>query len=331
MLAVTNLRKYFPVEKGFLDKLLTLQKSFVHAVDDITFSMNRGDILGLVGESGSGKSTTGRLCLKLIEPTSGKIVFDGVDLAGLGGEELRRFRRNMQLIFQDPTASLCPRIKVGDAIKHALSFQGIGAPSEQTERTRAILERVGLKPWSNFYDRFPHQLSGGQRQRVVIARALVLNPKFVVADEPIAMVDVSVRAQILELMLELKKEFDLTYLFITHDLAMANYMCHSIAIMYLGKIVETGPKEKVFGSPLHPYTLALLSSIPVPDPKVKLERAIPKGEIPSAINPPKGCRFHPRCPYAQSVCSEREPQLKEIRPISRLRASFLEASGLSPT
>jgi len=312
MLAVTNLRKYFPVEKGFLDKLLTSQKSFVHAVDDITFSMNRGNILGLVGESGSGKSTTGRLCLKLIEPTSGKIVFDGVDLAGLRGEELRRFRRNMQLIFQDPTASLCPRIRVGDAIKHALSFQGMGTPSEQTERTRAILERVGLKPWNNFYDRFPHQLSGGQRQRVVIARALVLNPKFVVADEPIAMVDVSVRAQILELMLELKKEFDLTYLFITHDLAMANYMCHSIAIMYLGKIVETGPKEKVFGSPLHPYTLALLSSIPVPDPKVKLERIIPKGEIPSPINPPNGCRFHPRCPHVKAICSQDEPQLKEI-------------------
>jgi len=313
MLEVANLKKYFPVEKSFLDKLLTSQKRFVHAVDDISFSMDRGDILGLVGESGSGKSTTGRICLKLIEPTSGKIFFDGVELSKLHGEELRRFRRNMQMIFQDPTSSLSPRIKVGEAIRHALSFQGMGAPSEQTERTRAILERVGLKPWSNFYDRFPHQLSGGQRQRVVIARALVLNPKFVVADEPIAMVDVSVRAQILELMLELKKEFDLTYLFITHDLAMANYMCHSIAIMYLGKIVETGPKDEVFGSPLHPYTLALLSSIPVPDPKVKLERIIPKGEIPSPINPPKGCRFHPRCSYAQPICSEREPQLEEIR------------------
>jgi peptide/nickel transport system ATP-binding protein len=311
---VTNLKKYFPVEKGFLDKLLTSQKSFVHAVDDVSFSVNRGDILGLVGESGSGKSTTGRLCLKLIEPTSGSILFEGVDLAKLQGEELRRFRKNMQLIFQDPMASLSPRIKIGDAIRHALTFQGVGAASERTERTQAILERVGLTPWNNFYDRYPHQLSGGQRQRVVIARALVLNPKFVVADEPIAMVDVSVRAQILELMLELKKEFDLTYLFITHDLAMANYVCHSIAIMYLGRIVETGSKEDVFGRPLHPYTLALLSSIPVPDPKVKLERIIPRGEIPSPINPPKGCRFHPRCPYAQSICSEREPQLEEIKP-----------------
>jgi len=314
LLTVANLKKYFPVEKGFLDRLLTSQKSFVHAVDDVSFSVNRGDILGLVGESGSGKSTTGRLCLKLIEPTTGNIMFEGVDLAKLHGEDLRRFRKNMQLIFQDPMSSLSPRIRIGDAVKHALLFQGVSTANEQTERTRAILERVGLKPWSNFYDRYPHQLSGGQRQRVVIARALVLNPKFVVADEPIAMVDVSVRAQILELMLELKKEFDLTYLFITHDLAMANYVCHSIAIMYLGKIVETGSKEDVFGRPLHPYTLALLSSIPVPDPKVKLDRIIPKGEIPSPINPPKGCRFHPRCPYTQNICSEREPQLKEIKP-----------------
>ncbi len=309
MLTVTNLKKYFPVEKGFLDKLLTSQKSFVHAVDDISFSVSRGDILGLVGESGSGKSTTGRLCLKLIEPTSGKIVFEGVDLATLGGEELRRFRKNMQLIFQDPASSLCPRIRVGEAIRHALSFQGIGTRSEQIERTQVILERVGLRPWENFYDRYPHQLSGGQRQRVVIARALVLNPKLAVADEPIAMVDVSVRAQILELMIELKKEFDLTYVFVTHDLAMANYICSHIAIMYLGKIVEMGPKEDVFSSPLHPYTLALMSSIPVPDPKAKLSRMIPKGEIPSPINPPKGCRFHPRCPSAQSICSEKQPEL----------------------
>jgi peptide/nickel transport system ATP-binding protein len=314
MLEVANLKKYFPVEKGFLDRLLTPQKSFVHAVDDISFSIDRGDILGLVGESGSGKSTTGRLCLKLTEPTSGSIVFEGVDVAKLRGEQLRRFRRNMQMVFQDPNASLSPRITVGNAIKHALLFQGAGTPSEQTERTRAILERVGLEPWSHFYDRFPHELSGGQRQRVVIARALVLNPKFVVADEPIAMVDVSVRAQILELMLELKKEFDLTYLFITHDLAMANYVCQSIAIMYLGKIVETGPKEEVFGKPLHPYTLALLSSIPVPDPKAELKRIVPRGEIPSPINPPSGCRFHPRCPYAQAICAEREPQLEELRP-----------------
>jgi len=322
ILEVSNLTKYFPVEKSFLDKLMTSQKSFVHAVDDVSFSMDRGDILGLVGESGSGKSTTARLCLKLIEPTSGRIIFEGVDLAKLRGEELRGFRRNIQLIFQDPTASLSPRIRIGEAIRHALSFQNVGTASEQVERTRVMLERVGLKPWSSFYDRYPHQLSGGQRQRVVIARALVLNPKFVVADEPIAMVDVSVRAQILELMLELKKEFDLTYLFITHDLAMANYVCRTIAIMYLGKIVEIGPKEEVFEKPLHPYTLALLSSIPVPDPKAKLERIIPKGEIPSPINPPKGCRFHPRCPYAQTTCSEQEPELEQIAPNHRAACAY---------
>ncbi len=312
ILTATNLRKYFPVERGFLDKLLTSQKSYVHAVDDISLSMNRGDILGLVGESGSGKSTTGRLCLKLIEPTSGNIIFDGIDLASLNGEQLRKFRRNMQLIFQDPASSLCPRIRVGDAIRHSLSFQEIGTQKEQIERTRAMLERVGLKPWSTFYNRFPHQLSGGQRQRVVIARALLSNPKFVVADEPIAMVDVSVRAQILELMIELKKEFDLTYLFVTHDLAMANYICSNVAIMYLGKIVEMGPKEGIFGNPMHPYTLSLMSSIPVPDPKTKLKRIIPKGEIPSPINPPKGCRFHPRCPSSQQVCSQEEPELVDV-------------------
>jgi len=314
MLEVANLTKHFPVEKSFLDRLMTSKKSVVHAVDNISFSVNRGDILGLVGESGSGKSTTARLCLKLIKPTSGKILFDGIDLGKLRGEKLRTFRRNMQLIFQDPTASLNPRIRIGDAVKDALTFQGIGTLNEQFERTQAMLERVGLKPWDNFYDRYPHQLSGGQRQRVVIARAMVLNPRLVVADEPIAMVDVSVRAQILSLMLELKKEFDLTYLFITHDLAMANYFCNSIAIMYLGKIVEMGPKERVFGSPLHPYTLALLSSIPIPDPTATMQRMIPQGEIPSPINPPRGCRFHPRCPYVQKICSEQEPQLETIRP-----------------
>jgi len=322
MLEVANLTKHFPVEKSFLDRLMTSKKSVVHAVDNISFSVNRGDILGLVGESGSGKSTTARLCLKLIQPTSGNILFEGIDLGKLRGEKLRTFRRNMQLIFQDPTASLNPRIRVGDAVKDALTFQGIGTLNEQFERTQAMLERVGLKPWNNFYDRFPHQLSGGQRQRVVIARAMVLNPRLVVADEPIAMVDVSVRAQILSLMLELKKEFDLTYLFITHDLAMANYFCNSIAIMYLGKIVEMGPKEKVFGSPLHPYTLALLSSIPIPDPTATMQRMIPKGEIPSPINPPRGCRFHPRCPYAQPECSEQEPQLEEVRLNHRVACFF---------
>ncbi len=312
LLEVNDLEKYFPVQKSFLDRLLTAKEEFVRAVDGVSFSLERGEILGLVGESGSGKTTTGRLCIGLIPPTSGKIVYDGVDLSAIKEEDMRRLRRRMQLVFQDPTAALNPRIRVGNAIKDALRFQEIGTLAERKQRVQEILERVGLSPWSNFFDRYPHQLSGGQRQRVVFARALVLNPDLVVADEPVAMVDVSVRAQILELMLALRKEYTLAYLYITHDLATAEYVCDRIAIMYLGKIFEIGGKQQVFRHPRHPYTLSLLSSIPVPDPTAKLKRFIPRGEIPSPINPPSGCRFHPRCPFAQKVCSEQEPRLDEI-------------------
>jgi len=288
----------------------------------VSFSLERGEILGLVGESGSGKTTTGRLCIGLILPTSGNIVYDGVDLSVIKEEDMRRLRRRMQLIFQDPTAALNPRIRVGDAIVDALRFQEIGTPTERRQRVEEILERVGLSPWSNFFDRYPHQLSGGQRQRVVFARALVLNPELVVADEPVAMVDVSVRAQILELMRALRKEYNLTYLYITHDLATAEYVCDRIAIMYLGKIFEIGGKEQVFRHPRHPYTLSLISAIPVPDPTAKLERLIPRGEIPSPINPPSGCRFHPRCPFAQKICSEEEPRLEEIEENHRVACYF---------
>jgi peptide/nickel transport system ATP-binding protein len=216
------------------------------------------------------------------------------------------------MIFQDPTAALNPRMKIGAAVKHGLDIHQIGSQRERKEETSRIFEKVGLTPAEAFYDKYPHQLSGGQRQRVVIGRAMILRPEFVVADEPVAMVDVSIRAQILDLMSSLKQEFGLTYVFITHDLATANYFCDRIAIMYLGKILEVGPRSEVFKSPGHPYTVALMSAIPVPDPKHKMERLIPRGEIPSPINPPSGCRFHPRCPYAQNVCSEREPQLEEI-------------------
>ncbi|MFB0569275.1 MAG: ABC transporter ATP-binding protein [Nitrososphaeria archaeon] len=312
LLEVNDLRKYFPVQKSFLDRLLTAKEEFVRAVDGVSFSLVRGEILGLVGESGSGKTTTGRLCIGLIPPTSGKIVYDGVDLSAIKEEDMRRLRRRMQLVFQDPTAALNPRIRVGNAIMDALRFQEIGTLTERKQRVQEILERVGLSPWGNFFDRYPHQLSGGQRQRVVFARALVLNPDLVVADEPVAMVDVSVRAQILELMLALRKEYTLAYLYITHDLATAEYVCDRIAIMYLGKIFEIGGKEQVFRHPRHPYTLSLLSAIPVPDPTAKLKRFIPRGEIPSPISPPSGCRFHPRCPFAQKVCSEEEPKFEEI-------------------
>jgi len=322
LLEVNDLKKYFPVQKSFLERLLTAKEEFVRAVDGVSFSLERGEILGLVGESGSGKTTTGRLCIGLILPTSGNIVHDGVDLSTIKEEDLRRLRRRMQLIFQDPTAALNPRIHVGDAIMDALRFQEIGTPTERTQRVEEILERVGLSPWSNFFDRYPHQLSGGQRQRVVFARALVLNPQLVVADEPVAMVDVSVRAQILELMRALRKEYNLTYLYITHDLATAEYVCDRIAIMYLGKIFEIGGKEQVFRHPRHPYTLSLISAIPVPDPTAKLERLIPRGEIPSPINPPSGCRFHPRCPFAQKICSEEEPRLEEIEKNHRAACYF---------
>jgi len=322
LLEVNDLKKYFPVQKSFLDRLLTAKEEFVRAVDGVSFSLERGEILGLVGESGSGKTTTGRLCIGLILPTSGNIVYDGVDLSAMKEEDLRRLRRRMQLIFQDPTAALNPRIRVGDAIVDALRFQEIGTPKERRQRVEEILERVGLSPWSNFFDRYPHQLSGGQRQRVVFARALVLNPQLVVADEPVAMVDVSVRAQILELMRALRKEYNLTYLYITHDLATAEYVCDRIAIMYLGKIFEIGGKEQVFRHPRHPYTLSLISAIPVPDPTAKLERLIPRGEIPSPINPPSGCRFHPRCPFAQKICSEEEPRLEEIEKNHRAACYF---------
>jgi len=312
LLEVNDLRKYFPVQKSFFDRLLTAKEEFVRAVDGVSFSLERGEILGLVGESGSGKTTTGRLCIGLIPPTSGKIVYDGVDLSAIKEEDMRRLRRRMQLVFQDPTAALNPRIRVGNAVMDALRFQEIGTLTERKQRVQEIFERVGLSPWGNFFDRYPHQLSGGQRQRVVFARALVLNPDLVVADEPVAMVDVSVRAQILELMLALRKEYTLAYLYITHDLATAEYVCDRIAIMYLGKIFEIGGKEQVFRHPRHPYTLSLLSAIPVPDPTAKLKRFIPRGEIPSPISPPSGCRFHPRCPFAQKVCSEEEPKLEEI-------------------
>jgi peptide/nickel transport system ATP-binding protein len=312
LVEVTNLTKYFPVQTSFLESMISRKKDYVRAVDGVSFAIKPEEIFGLVGESGSGKTTTGRLLVRLTEPTSGEVTFDGESVARLSSAQLRHFRRRAQIIFQDPTAALNPRMRIGQAIKNALDIHGIGSSTERKQATLRMLERVGLTPVEVFYDKYPHQISGGQRQRVVIGRAMVLNPQFVVADEPIAMVDVSIRAQILDLMLSLKKEFGLTYVFITHDLATANYFCDRIAIMYLGKIAEVGLRDEVFKSPKHPYTVALMSAIPVPDPKHKAQKQIPRGEIPSPINPPSGCRFHPRCPYAFDRCSKEEPKMTKL-------------------
>jgi peptide/nickel transport system ATP-binding protein len=314
LIELKDLKKWYPVQKGFLNQFLAGHLDYVHAVDGVSFNIRRGEAFGLAGESGSGKSTIGRLAIGMERPTEGKVFFNGVDLSSLGDEELRWLRKSMQVIFQDPMASLNPRMTLGQSISHGLRIHVPGSPEQHREATMQMMERVGLTPPHFFYSKYPHQISGGQRQRVVIARALVTLPELVVADEPIAMADVSVRALLLDLMVRLKNELNLTYLFITHDLATAKYICDRIAILYLGKIMELGDLREIYSRPLHPYTRALLAAVPVPDPHKRRSEPMPPGEIPNPINPPPGCRFYPRCPTAKESCATHEPALREILP-----------------
>jgi peptide/nickel transport system ATP-binding protein len=313
LLRVEDLKKYFPLERG----LFRRPRHFIHAVDGISFHIEKGEVLGLVGESGCGKTTTGKLLVRLLDPDEGRILFrasedGGMDITQLKGEKLQLFRRRTQMIFQNPYESLNPRMTVLDTVLEPLSVHGIGTLRERREKVRYILEEVGLTPVNNFLFRYPHELSGGQRQRVAIARALVLEPSLIVADEPASMIDVSLRAGIMEIMLHLKEGFGVSYLYITHDLAVARYMCNRIAVMYLGKVVELGETEEVIQNPLHPYSRALISAIPVPDPEYKRKSIVIKGEITRPLDPPFYCRFYGRCHLGDDECrSLPHPPLQE--------------------
>lgn len=308
LLSVKHLTKNYVSKKSFFGKPL----SYVHAVDDVSLDIFRGETLGVVGESGCGKSTLGRSILRLIEPTSGELIYSGKDLRGLNKEEMREMRKKLQLIFQDPYASLNPRMTVLDLIKAPLDVFNIGTHDERIERVLEMMKLVGLT--EEQMNRYPHEFSGGQRQRIVIARAIILSPEFVVCDEPVSALDVSVRAQVLNLLKELQAKRNLTYMFISHDLSVVKYISDRIAVMYLGRVVELATKDALYDTPLHPYTKALLEAIPLPEVGRKRSGMQLEGDVPSPINPPSGCYFHTRCPYAKDICSKEKPELKESRP-----------------
>lgn len=308
LIKVTDLVKYFPVYGGVLRRV----RGLVKAVDHVSFSIRTGETLGLVGESGCGKTTVGRTILRLIEPTAGQVLFEGRDVIGLSPRELKRLRREMQIVFQDPYSCLDPRAQIGSILGDPLALHGVRNADERRERVMSIIDKVGLA--EDHLRRYPHEFSGGQRQRIGIARALVLRPKFIVCDEPVSALDVSIQSQVLNLLRALQREFNLTYLFIAHNLSVVEHISDRVGVMYLGKMVELCERELFYRNPLHPYTQALMSAIPIPDPDIRRERIILAGDVPSPLNPPSGCRFHPRCWKAMDICSQKEPALVEVEP-----------------
>ncbi|ACL69252.1 ABC transporter ATP-binding protein [Halothermothrix orenii] len=306
LLKVRNLKKYFPVKAGVFKKTV----GYVKAVDDISFDIKEGETLGLVGESGCGKSTTGRTILRLLEATSGRVEFEGKDVLSLDRKELREMRKEMQIIFQDPYASLNPRMKVADIVGEPLDIHNLATDkNEKYEKVKELLSNVGLN--EEQMNRYPHEFSGGQRQRIGVARALAVNPRLIIADEPVSALDVSIQAQVINLLQDLQEQYGLTYLFIAHDLSVVKHISDRVAVMYLGKIVELANKKDIYDNPLHPYTQSLLSAIPIPDPNYDKKRIVLKGDVPSPVDPPSGCRFHPRCPKAMDICSQVEPEFKD--------------------
>jgi len=305
LLRIERLKKYFSIKVGIFRSTV----GWVKAVDEVSFDVYAGETFGIVGESGCGKSTLGMTILRLFEPTSGSIIFDGQDISAIPQSQFIHYRKNLQMIFQDPFSSLNPRMTVGAIIEEGMNVHGIGKPHHRQAIVIDLLKKVGLQ--SDGFNRYPHEFSGGQRQRIGIARALAMNPKLMIADEAVSALDVSIRSQIINLMVSLKNEFHLTYLFISHDLSVIKHLCDRIMVMYLGKVVEIAPRSALFNTPLHPYTVALISAVPIPDPDYHVERIILPGDVPSPINPPPGCRFHTRCPVAQIKCTDEEPRLTD--------------------